>query len=229
MPDDVADRDPEPPAAELDGLVEVAARGRPVGGRQVADGERQPVHLRQRLRQQRLLERRREVVLGLVAPRAPERLAAQPRQREQVVAVVRPEDVRVIEDQPDRAERLAVVRQRQQRRRLRLRADLGEARVRAEDRLRALQPQRRDRPRGVRERELGVEREGREALPRVASPWPAACASSSVRLPSSSSATHALLAPSASAPCAAAVAATSCGVSARASAAVVACRRCRRS
>ena len=72
---------------------------------------------------------------------------------------MRPEDVRVVEDEPDRAERHAVVGQRQQRRRLRLRADLGEARVRAEDRLRALQPQRRDGARGVRERQLGVERE----------------------------------------------------------------------
>ena len=125
MPDDVADRDPEPPAGQLDRVVEVPARRGPVGRGQVAHGELEPVRPRQRLGQQRLLQRRREVVLGLVAPRAPERLPAQPRQREQVVAVVGRERDREVEDEADRAQRRPVVDERQQRRRLRLRADLA--------------------------------------------------------------------------------------------------------
>ena len=88
--DDVADRDPQPPAGQLDDVVEVAAR-RGALGRQVADRDLEPVRARQRLRQQRLLERGRQVVLGLVDPRPAQRLAAQARQRQQVVAVVRPE------------------------------------------------------------------------------------------------------------------------------------------
>ena len=164
--DDVADRDPEPPARQLDGVVEVPARRRPVGRRQVAHRELEAVRPRERLRQQRVLQRRGQVVLDLVAPRAPERLPAQPRQREQVVAVVGRERDREVEDEPDRAERPAVVEERQQRRRLRLRPDLRKARVGAEDRLGALEPDRRRGARGLGQRELGVERQRREPLPR---------------------------------------------------------------
>ncbi len=154
-------------------------------------------------------------MLALVDPCPAERLPAQPRERQEVVAVRRPELPRRVEHEPDRAERLAAVRERQQRRRLRLRADLGEARVAAEDRLRALQPQRRVRACGLGERQVRVERERAEPLHGVVV-VPGGVRELEHPAPSSSSAPHALDAPSASAPCAAAVAATSRGVSARA-------------
>ncbi len=179
VPDDVADGDPEPPAGQLQRVVEVPARRGAVRGRQVAHRQLEPVRTRQSVGQQRLLERERQVVLGLVAPRPAERLPAQPRQRQQVVAVGGPERARRVEHEPDRPQRLAAVGQRQQRRRLRLRAHLAEARVAAEDRVRALQPQRRRGARGLGQRQLGVQRQRAGSAARVSSACPAACASSS--------------------------------------------------
>ena len=225
VPDDVADRDPQPPAGQLERVVEVPARGGAVGRRAgSAPRARARPACGSDVGQQRLLQRQRQVVLGLVAPRAPERLPAQPRQREQVVAVVGRERRA---GSRTRARSRRAPRRRRRAAAARPTAPAGGPRGSAGSAPKIASALSSHSGVAVRAASAsGSSASSGSERKRCAGrrPCPAAWASSSERLSSSSSATHALSAPSASAPCAAAVAATSCGVSARASAAVVACR-----
>ena len=107
------------------------------------------------------------IVLGLVHPRPAEGLSAQPGECQQVVAVRGSERARRVEHEPDRPERRSPVHERQQRRGLRLRAHLGEAREATEDGVRGLQPQWCRGAHGLGQWQLRVQRERAEPLHRA--------------------------------------------------------------